>query len=199
MPRPTAAASRLTAAVPPATTSHHRFCVPERPIAKQRQYPRWRRHSPPEKTSQGVQADWCGQGRRPPLVSPRLTPKRSCSTVKFSSGEQRTSPSIFTLRPMKIRTGRTLSLSPALQGSLQTPECRRRWREVETRSLPVRVSLSPVCHSNSPRPRGAPQDDPVPTRLRSKEQWWLIYSEGHQHGSDAAAESLAGMVDVGVS
>jgi hypothetical protein len=61
----------LTAAVPPATTSHHRFCVPERPIAKQRQYPRWRRHSPPEKTSQGVQADWCGQGRRLPLVSPR--------------------------------------------------------------------------------------------------------------------------------
>jgi hypothetical protein len=71
MPCPTAAAPRLTAAVPPATTSHHRFCVPERPIVKQRQYPRWRRHSPPEKTTQGVQADWCGQGRRLPLVSPR--------------------------------------------------------------------------------------------------------------------------------
>jgi hypothetical protein len=105
-----------------------------------------------------------------------LTPKHSCSTVKFSSGEQRTSPSIFTLHPMKIRTGRSLSLSPALQGSPQTPECRRRWREVETMSLPVRVSLSPVCHGNSPRPRGAPRDDPVPTRLRSKEQRWLIYS-----------------------
>jgi hypothetical protein len=56
----------------------------------------------------------------------------------------------------------------------------------------VRVSLSPVCHGNSPRPRGAPRDDPVPTRLCSKEQRWLIYSEGHQQGSDVAAESLAG-------
>jgi hypothetical protein len=141
MPCPTTAASRLTAAVPPATTSHHRFCVPERPIAKQRQYPRWRRHSPPEKTSQGVQADWCGQGRSPPLVSPRLTPKRSCSMVKFSSGEQRTSPSIFTLRPMKIRTGRSLSL-PCTTGlpadtRMSTPLARGRDEEPPGEGIPI--------------------------------------------------------------
>jgi hypothetical protein len=40
-------------------------------------------------------------------------------------------------------------------------------------SLPVKPCPSSVCHGYMSRPRGAPRNDPVPTRFHSKELWRL--------------------------
>jgi hypothetical protein len=151
MPCPTVAAPRLTAAVPPATTSHHRFCVRERPIAKQRQYPRWRKHSPPEKTSQGVQADWCGQGRRPPLVSPRLTPPSilsggACTSSMRHSGASRTKSWPRTATSLRFRRRQTIPLLVAMEDhSTSTAAQLDRGREGFDHDWPWWSVLHPPC------------------------------------------------------